>query len=183
MEIVNTYKNRFSWYYLSKKSYHMIKQELLLNVIEQLTQEVKRVEQNLTEVKKAAAEAPGAMQSHSDTTKFQMSQLAGKIQNSINEKISALSVLQKMAHSDFCLDSEKIQIGSLVETLNENREQEFYFILPVGAGIKIINNTKTILIITPQTPLGATLMGKRGEEMIKLQIGHRERELLIVSVL
>ncbi|MBI5147883.1 MAG: GreA/GreB family elongation factor [Parcubacteria group bacterium] len=160
----------------------MTKQKLLQNVIEKLRQEIKSAEQSFTATKNAAIEAPGAMQSHSDTTKFQMSQLAEEIQRSIYEKSLALSTLQNMIHQNFSPDSEKVEIGSLIETLNEDGKREFYFILPVGSGIKIVDNDKTISVITPQAPLAVALIGKREKEVIKLQIGHRQRELMIAHI-
>ena len=51
----------------------MNKQKLLQCIIETLAQREKSAKQNLEATRQAAIEAPGAMQSHSDTTKWQMS--------------------------------------------------------------------------------------------------------------
>jgi transcription elongation GreA/GreB family factor len=160
----------------------MTKQKLLQNVIEELRREIKSAEQSFAATKKAAIEAPGAMQSHSDTTKFQMNQLTAEIQKSIYEKNLAIGILQSMANSNLPHNSEKVEVGSLVETLNEYKEHEFYFILPVGGGIKIVDNSKTISVITPQAPLAAALIGKREKDVVKLQIGNRQRGLTIIHI-
>lgn len=160
----------------------MNKHELLQNVIEKIRQEIKSAEQSFESTKKAAIEAPGAMQSHSDTTKFQMGQLAGEIQRSIYEKNLAINTLQNMIHSNLSSDFKKVEMGSLIETLNESGVREFYFILPVGGGIKIIDNSKIISIITPQAPLVAALLGKQKKEVVKLKIGQLQRELKITHI-
>jgi len=126
----------------------MTKQELLQRVIETVMQERKKAEESLATTRQAAIDAPGAMQSHSDTTKSQMSRLAEEIERSIEEKNFALRTLQGMAHSGLPSDTEVIKIGSVVEVLTERGEREIYFILPVGGGIEIVDNDRTITVAT-----------------------------------
>ncbi len=162
----------------------MDKQEILQGVIEKIQQEIQDAEQSFESTRNAAIEAPGAMQSHSDTTKFQMGQLAGKIQNSIYEKRLAIKTIQNIIDSDLSPDSDidKIKVGSLVEILNESKISEFYYILPVGGGTKITCKNKIVSVITPQTPLATALIGKQKKDAVKLQTGYMQRELTITNV-
>jgi len=160
----------------------MTKQEFLQRVIKTITQEREKAEESFATTRQAAIDAPGAMQSHSDTTKSQMSRLAGEIQRSIEEKNFALRTLQSMAYSGLPSDTGVIKVGSVVEVLTERGEQEIYFILPVGGGIEIVDNEKRILVVTSRAPLTAALLGKRQGQLIKLQVGPRQRELTIVNI-
>ena len=160
----------------------MTKQELLQHVIKALIQSKKSAEQSFAVTKQAAIEAPGAMQSHSDTTKSQMGNFAEKVQESIIEKDHAINTLQTMARSDLSSDLSNIRIGSVAEVLTETNERETYFMLPVGGGIKVTDGNRTISVITPRAPLAIALIGKKQGETIKLQVGSRQRKLTIISI-
>ena len=160
----------------------MTKQKLLQRVIETVMQERKKAEESLATTRQAAIDAPGAMQSHSDTTKSQMSRLAEEIERSIEEKNFALRTLQGMAHSGLPSDTEVIKIGSVVEVLTERGEREIYFILPVGGGIEIVDNDRTITVATVRAPIAIALIGKRQSQTVRLQIGSLQKELTIVGI-
>lgn len=160
----------------------MTKQELLQRVIETLAREKNSAEQSLKTTMQAVIEAPGAMQSHSDTTKWQMSRRAEVIQRLIDEKSFAIHTLQDMIHSNLSSDAGEVEIGSIVEIRNERNEREVYFILPVGGGIEVVDNDRTILVITARAPVAAALIGKRQGQTVKLHIGSQQRELTIVSI-
>lgn len=161
----------------------MTKQELLHCIIEELSQEIANAEQNFKMTMQAAADAPGAMQSHSDTTKSQMSRLAEGIQRSINEKNQSLRTLRGMAdENSFSGSYEEVKIGSIVEVLSEHDERVSYFILPVGGGIKITDNKRVILTATPQAPLIAALLGKKRNQTIILQMRPKQKKFTIVNI-
>lgn len=122
------------------------------------------------------------MQSHSDTTKSQMSRLAEEIQRSINEKGLAIRTLDALIYSGLPSDVDAIRVGSVVEVCDERNEREIFFILPAGGGIEVADDDRTILVVTSRAPLAVALFGKRQGETAKLQIGSRHRELTIVNI-
>jgi transcription elongation GreA/GreB family factor len=160
----------------------MTKQELLQCVINALSEGIKKAERSFATTRQAMIEAPGAMQSHSDTTKSQMSRLAEEIQRSINEKQFALYTLQRMVHAGLPPNVRKVQVGAVVEVLNESKEKEFYFVLPVGGGIKVTDGDKIILVVTPAAPIVAAMIGKQKDQTVKLQVGSHQRELTILNI-
>lgn len=160
----------------------MTKHELLQHVIETIMLDIEKAEKSFVTTKQAAIDAPGAMQSHSDTTKSQMSRLAETIQRSIEEKNLALRILQNMAQSVLPLYTGVIKIGSVVEALTEHGERETYFILPVGGGIEIVDNDQTIVVITTRAPIAVALIGKRQNQIVRLRVGSQQRELTIVDI-
>ncbi len=64
---------------------------------------------------------------------------------------------------------DPIDLGALV-TLEENGSSSFFFIAPRGGGTEIRHNRKTILVLTPQSPLGRQLIGKCQGDRLTLQI-------------
>jgi transcription elongation GreA/GreB family factor len=74
-----------------------------------------------------------------------------------------------------------IGIGTLVE-LREKKQRSFYFVGPRGGGAEVEQDGVEILVITPQSPLGAQLMGRKAGEKLKLQIGGVTNDYTIVAV-
>jgi len=159
----------------------MNKNILLAVVTDKLKKEREEVENQLKITKQAAIDAPGAMQSHSDTTKFQMNSLADTLRQLIKEKEEAIDNLNSFP-PDKLNFSSIIQIGSVIE-IKEDKNIKYYFILPVGGGIKIKQNNKIITVITPDTPIVAALQGKKKNDKINFEIENIIKEIEIVNII
>ena len=154
----------------------MDKNALLAIVIEKLKTEKQEIQAVLNTTKQTAIAAPSPMQSHSDTTKFQMNILANNQKQSLEEKENSINSLISFSQNRLN-SSSSIQLGSLIE-LKEVMDLKFYFILPAGGGIKIEKDNKVITIITPQTPLATALQGKNKGDKIKF----KTKELEIFNI-
>ncbi len=60
---------------------------------------------------------------------------------------------------DFAADAP-IALGALVE-LEARGKHAWYFLGPRAGGLALVADTRTILVVTPQSPLGRQLIGKR----------------------
>lgn len=65
--------------------------------------------------------------------------------------------------------NESIQIGALVE-LKRGSERTVYFMGPRAGGTEVECDGETILVITPQSPIGLHLMGKRQGESLSIKL-------------
>ena len=74
-----------------------------------------------------------------------------------------------------------IDIGALVE-LKTRREQNLYFIGPSGGGTEVEHEKRTVLVLTPQSPLGGQLMGRKQGERLKIKVGGLVDEYTIAAV-
>jgi len=74
-----------------------------------------------------------------------------------------------------------IGLGALV-ALEQLGEKSFYFLGPRAGGTEIIHDRTEILVITPSSPLGEQLAGKKSGEAFSLKLGHETRRARIVSV-
>jgi transcription elongation GreA/GreB family factor len=159
----------------------MDKKTVIKGVIEELERQRGELETGLRSAEQAAIDSPGAMQSHSDTTKSQMHTLAMNIKNLVKQKDAAIRSLNKLMDSEEVFDS--VKEGALVETTGENNEKNFYIIVPEGgAGTTIVREGAAIISITLATPLGTALSGKTNGENAILKTRSGERKIKIINI-
>ena len=61
-------------------------------------------------------------------------------------------------------------------------DTSYYFIGPRAGGTEVLHDRKEILVITPQSPLGAQLAGKKAGEQFLLTFGNARQQATIVKV-
>jgi hypothetical protein len=61
-------------------------------------------------------------------------------------------------------------------------ESSIYFIGPRAGGTEVVQDKKEILVITPQSPLGAQLMEKKSGDRPQLELAGRKQPARIISV-
>jgi len=76
---------------------------------------------------------------------------------------------------------EGISLGALVE-LEQGGERSFYFLGPRAGGTEVVQDKKEILVITPQSPLGEQLVGKKSGDRPQLNFGGAKQPARIVAV-
>jgi transcription elongation GreA/GreB family factor len=76
---------------------------------------------------------------------------------------------------------EPIGVGALVE-LEVGGDTSFYFIGPRAGGTEVLHDRKEILVITPQSPLGTQLTGKKAGDQLELKFGGELRAAKLLSV-
>lgn len=137
-----------------------VKAQIIQATIKKLEKDREALRANIESTMQAARDAPGRMESRYDSTKAEKSFLAGSLQEHL---IKIGSLLQSL--KDFRFDEEgapkKIGVGNLVEA--RAREREFYVILPAGGGesVMIEELASEVVVITPQSPLGKSLLGRK----------------------
>ncbi|HTI71102.1 MAG TPA: transcription elongation factor GreAB, partial [Candidatus Limnocylindria bacterium] len=66
--------------------------------------------------------------------------------------------------------TDPIDLAACVE-IQGKKDRSLYFLGPRAGGTEITHDKKEILVITPQSPLGKQLIGKRQGDRLKLDIG------------
>jgi transcription elongation GreA/GreB family factor len=74
-----------------------------------------------------------------------------------------------------------IGVGALVE-LEHGGENSLYFIGPRAGGTEVLHDRKEILVITPQSPLGEQLLGKKSGDPLQLHLGGAMQPAKILKV-
>ncbi len=159
----------------------MNKQKLLQCVIETLTQREKSAKQSLETAKQAAIEAPGAMQSHSDTTKWQMSQRAEAIKQSLFETQQALGALKHLMDHPPTVTKGSSYAVIEAENLNDGSMAK-YFLLPAGGGDTYEVDGEKITVLTMGAPMARALIGAVAGDEVEVKIQETTRRFNVVSV-
>jgi transcription elongation GreA/GreB family factor len=107
-----------------------------------------------------------------DTRGLEAAYLAGGQARQAREILEAIKLYEAMPAREFAAD-EPIDLGALVE-LESDGARSLYFIGPKSGGLEIRHRGKEIMVITPPSPLGQNLMGRKAGATVA---GHR-----IVSV-
>lgn len=159
----------------------MNKQKLLECVIETLTRSEKSAKQSLETTRQAAIEAPGAMQSHSDTTKWQMNQRAGAIEQSLFETQQALGALKRLRGHPPAIT--KGSVYAIIEVKNlDDESRTKYFLLPAGGGNTYEVEGEQITILNIGAPMARALLGVVTGDEVEVKIQEKTRQLNVVSV-
>jgi len=156
------------------------KRVLIKKIIARLTDEL--------EVYFRAAQAARAEATHEqskpenkyDTRGLEASYLArgqSKQAAEIEAAIEAFQHLDVRAFSSL----DPIETGAVVE-IELNGERLLYFIGPKAGGTEVLHEKREVLVITPQSPLGEQLHGKKQGDKLQLQLGPTRQLGRVISV-
>lgn len=79
------------------------------------------------------------------------------------------------------LETAKIDMGAIVE-LERKGERTFYFIGPGAGGTEIECEGNLILVITPQSPMGQQLVGRKKGERLQIKVGRTSESYEVAAV-
>lgn len=115
-----------------------------------------------------------------DTRGLEASYLARGQSKQAAETVQSIQEFQTLALREFSPE-EEIDVGAFVE-LKSRRESNYYFIGPRAGGTEVIHDGIEVLVITPTSPLGQQIVGRKQGDKLKLQIAGAASELRIESV-
>ncbi|MCB9655055.1 MAG: hypothetical protein H6729_13095 [Deltaproteobacteria bacterium] len=100
-----------------------------------------------------------------DTRAIEQQYLARGLAVRVEELREGLAALSSMSLVDFPPGSS-IALSALVTLTSDEGEAQRYLLAPAEGGRKLTLDGKVIRIVTPKSPLGAALMGRRVEETV-----------------
>jgi transcription elongation GreA/GreB family factor len=113
-----------------------------------------------------------------DTRALEQSYLARGEAKRYEEIRSALAETEAIALRDFGAD-DPVVLGALVTT-EEDGEQAVVWLAPHGGGTRLAE--ERVQVVTPKSPLGQALLGRRAGDECEVRLAGRLRTLTIVSV-
>src|SRR5271165_4039675 len=158
----------------------MNKRLLIKKVIEQLTAELAVYYRAAQFSRAEATHESSKAESKYDTRGLEASYLARGQSKQAAELEAAIAAFEKLPVKKFGAD-DPIDLGALVE-LENGGENFFYFIGPRAGGTEVLHDRKEILVITPQSPLGEQLLGKKSGDRPQLTLGGSKQMAKILSV-
>lgn len=158
----------------------MNKRALIQKIVAKLTSELGIYFRAAMNSRAEATHEQSKAESKYDTRGLEASYLARGQSKQAAELEAAIAEFEKLEARQFH-PGEGIGIGALVE-LQTDGETAFYFIGPRAGGTEVGHDKKEVLVITPQSPLGAQLMEKQQGDKPVLEIAGRKQKAQIVSV-
>lgn len=78
--------------------------------------------------------------------------------------------------------SEDVVVPSALVELDLNGSRAFYFVAPAGGGLVMRVDGNPVQVITPQSPLGEALLGKRTGDQVEVALSAGKRAYRIVGL-
>jgi transcription elongation GreA/GreB family factor len=158
----------------------MKKTQLLKQIIAALTQNLSVLEKAARASHEEATHESSRAESKYDTRGLEAAYLAGGQTRQAREILDAIAIYDSLTLKKFG-PGDPIDLTALVE-LAADRSLAYYFIGPKGGGLEIEHQGKEIMVITPQSPLGQNLMGKKAGERWTTTLGGSAVKYHIISV-
>ena len=135
-----------------------------------------------TTARNAAAHEEMRPENDKDTRALEAGYLAAGQSARAAELRRSLAELAKLTPRAFAPD-ERVDVLALVDVKDtEDGKATRYFIAPAGGGKRLQVSGATLLVITPGSPLGDALIGKRVGDVVEVAIAGKARELEVVAV-
>ena len=115
-----------------------------------------------------------------DTRGLEASYLARGQSRQAAELEASISAFEKMEPARF-EPGDPIGLGALVE-LEQGKRRTFYFVGPRAGGTEIEHDKIEVLVITPQSPLGEQLQGKKQGDRLRLTLAEASNQYRVVGV-
>ncbi|HEY5232411.1 MAG TPA: GreA/GreB family elongation factor [Verrucomicrobiae bacterium] len=158
----------------------MNKRAIIKKIIARLTDELEIYFRAAKFSRAEATHESSKAESKYDTRGLEASYLARGQSKQAAELEAAIAEFEKLPAKKFDA-AEPIGLGALVE-LEYGGESSLYFIGPRAGGTEVLHDKKEILVITPQSPLGEQLLGKKSGDKLQLKLGGEIRAAEIVGV-
>ena len=159
----------------------MNKTALIKKIIATLDAELEMYAKSARAAHEEATHEQSRAENKYDTRGLEASYLARGQGNQIAETLKARKEFHSLKPRHFGKD-DPIDIGALVE-LEGPEGLSTYFIGPRAGGTEISEKRKTILVITPQSPLGSQLLGRKQDDTLEISIGRTRSKYLIRKVI
>jgi len=122
---------------------------------------------------KAATDDQSVAETQYDTLAIEQSYLAEGQSRRVDEIRYAIKRLQSIPLAAL-QKKPQINIGSVVQLEKDIDKQQWFFLAPAAGGYRcklaLQSNTINIVVITPQSPIGAAMIGKVLDDEINIQI-------------
>ena len=158
----------------------MEKARLIKQIVASLTQSLGVLEKAARASHAEATHESSKAESKYDTRGLEAAYLAGGQARQAKEILDSIKLYEALTTRRFAAD-EPIDLTALVE-LETDGARSTYFIGPKNGGLEIEHQRKEIMVITPQSPLGQNLTGRKAGQRWTAKLGGAVVKYHIVSV-
>jgi transcription elongation GreA/GreB family factor len=155
------------------------KQQLLAELLSTIAAELAAAERAYRATREGATHEEAKPENDKDTRALEQSYLARGQAKRIEELRAGIAALEAMKVGAFP-EGTAVALGAVVE-LSEESGDTTVLVAPCGGGSKLANGD--VQVVTPQSPLGRGLLGKRQGDECEVVVGGKTRRLSVVRVL
>lgn len=158
----------------------MNKRAILKKIVAKLTSELEVYFRAAEYARAEATHEQNKAEHKYDTRGLEASYLARGQSKQAAELETAIVEFEKLAAKKFA-NADPIAVGALV-VLDLGGEKNVYFLGPRAGGTEVLHDRQEILVITPQSPLGEQLLGRKAGDAIVLKLGRETRQATVLTV-
>ena len=151
------------------------------HIIEQLKVDLDIAQRAAQTAYEAATAEENIAENKYDTLGLEASYLATGQARRMAEIAQALKALQQLPLRDH--DAVLgIELGALVLLADEQEQQRWLFLAPDAAGLKLDWQGRSIMLISPSSPMGKSLRGQRVGDELSVQVGSKLQLFEVLEV-
>ena len=158
----------------------MNKRALIKKILAQLTAELELYFRAANTAHAEATHEQNKAENKYDTRGLEASYLAHGQSKQAQETKVAIAAFEMLDARKFGI-GEPIDLGALVE-LEQQGERALYFIGPKAGGTEVVYDGREVLVITPRSPLGEQLFGKKQGDHLQLSLSGTRNQYRVITV-
>jgi hypothetical protein len=139
------------------------KAALLAAILEKLRNDFEQRQRVSKQTRAAGNDAESRAENKYDTLSTEENYLADGLAKQALAAAQAAVTLEKMRLADFG-PTAAIDLGALVDVEFADRSHEWFFLAPAAGGTEVEHEERAITVLTPESPLGAQLLGRKAGE-------------------
>lgn len=152
----------------------MNKRALIRKIVAQLGEELQIYFRAASASRTEATHEQSKAENKYDTRGLEASYLARGQSRQAAEIQGAISAFENLAPRQFG-DAEPVAVGAFVE-LETKGEKAAYFMGPRAGGTEVTHDRRTVMVITPESPLGKQLMGRKQGDILKIILANAQNQ-------
>lgn len=160
----------------------MNKEVIRHHILHQLRVECDNATRSATAAHEAATNEESKAENKYDTRGLEASYLAEGQSRRVLELEQAIALYEKLEIVEFT-EQTPIRLTALVTLEDHQSQSKCLFIGPVSGGLKVAIDELECMVVTPQSPLGSSLLGKRVDDEVSINTAGRSVHYDIVKVI
>ncbi|MET0339502.1 MAG: GreA/GreB family elongation factor [Polyangiales bacterium] len=156
------------------------KRRVMEALIEALTAAVQATASSAEDVRRSATHEEARPENDKDTRALEQTYLARGQAMRAEALMAQVQLLRSMLSDN--LSRDEIVAGSLIHLEDEDGGTRCLFLAPHGGGVNLAVDGMTVVVVTPSSPLGRALLGKRPDDSIELKSRDGSREFTVLAV-
>lgn len=158
----------------------MDKARLHERLLERLESDLELARRAAQTAHEAATHEENIAENKYDTLGLEASYLAAGQSRRVGEIRRALAAWRQLPLLPYAAQ-RGIILGTLVHLVDDDGGEQWLLLGPDGAGLKLTDGARDVLVITARSPLGAALLGQHEGDEFEREIAGRQRRFEIVA--